>query len=206
MKWSNFKLILTGVMFFAYSKAENTENMNTEKKTFWEVIVPEYSKIHYAGSMGMFSVGPGWLYGRKHWETDLLVGFVPTDSRRPTLYTITIKQNYIPWWINISKTITFEPLETGLYLNAILNDKNLWASNPSRYPNGYYWHSNRFKLNTFLGQRLRLKLKSNKQLIKTITAFYEVSTCDLYLIKVFTDNYLKPKDYITFSVGARFGF
>ena len=206
MKWLLFRIICFCAAFFHHAIAQDMENTSVKRTTFLEKLIPEYSKIQYAGSMGMFSVGPGWVYGRKHWETDLLTGFIPTDARRPTLFTLTLKQNYIPWWIHMSKVVSIEPLATGVYLNAILNDKNLWTSNPDRYPDKYYWHSNRFKFNLFLGQRLKFNMKANDSFVRSISTFYEVSTCDLYMVKIFTDNYLKPKDYLTLSLGVRFEF
>lgn len=204
MKWLIFKLLLS-IMFPLFALAETQESKNEKKSLLWKRLIPEYSKIQYAGSMGMLSVGTGWLYGKKHWETDILAGYTPTDSRRPDLFTLTLKQNYIPWWINLSEVVSIEPVVTGLYLNAIVNDRNLWASNPSRYPKNYYWHSNRYKLNIFLGQRLKFNLQANRSPIKSISAFYEISACDLYLIKAVTNKYLKPKDYISLSLGIRLG-
>lgn len=32
----------------------------------WEKLIPHYSKIQYAGSMGLISLGTGWNYYRNH--------------------------------------------------------------------------------------------------------------------------------------------
>ena len=204
MKWLNFKLICLSFLLCHYAMAEENEAVKTKESTLREKLAPKYTKIQYAGSMGIFSMGGGWLYGKNHWETDILAGYVPTESQRPSLFTLTFKQNYIPWSIDLSKRVSVEPLITGFYINTILNDKELWTSNPDRYPKGYYWHSERFRFNIFVGQRLKFNL-NNKHVIKSASAFYEISTCDLYIIKIFTDNYLKPKDYISLSVGLKVG-
>lgn len=38
---------------------------------------------------------------------------------------------------------------------------------------------------------------------KQISLFYEISTCDLYVISAFTNKYLKPKDYLSLSFGIK---
>lgn len=168
--------------------------------------IPKYSKLQYAGSMGLLSAGVGWEYGKKRWETDLLVGYVPTESYRQDLVTMTLKQNYTPWRIKTSNVFSLDPLTTGFYINAILNDKNLWGTSPDRYPKDYYMHSNRFKFHIFIGQGLKYNLKKTNLPIKTMSAFYEISTFDLYLLNIFKGSYLKPDDYISLSLGLRFGF
>lgn len=177
------------------------------KKSIWNHLIPKYAKLQFAGSMGMLSAGAGWEYGKKHWETDLLLGYAPTDSYRQDLFTMTLKQNYIPWRIKTSNIFSLEPLTAGFYFNAILNDKNLWSRSPDRYPSGYYYHSNRFRFHIFLGQGVKFDLPKTNLPIRTVSAFYEVSTFDLYLQNIFKKgNYLKPKDYISLSLGLRFGF
>ena len=40
----------------------------------WNKLIPNQATVQYAGSIGMFSAGAGWRYGRNHhWETDLLL-------------------------------------------------------------------------------------------------------------------------------------
>lgn len=46
-------------------------------KSSWDKVIPRYIKLQYAGSMGLLSVGTGWNYYRDHWETDVLLGFIP---------------------------------------------------------------------------------------------------------------------------------
>jgi hypothetical protein len=72
----------------------------------WERIIPTHSKIQYAGNMGLLSFGTGWDYGKRNqWETDVLLGFIPKYSSKKAKVTMTLKQNYMPWSINIGKRI-----------------------------------------------------------------------------------------------------
>ncbi len=210
MSWLSFKfLIIFLFILSSFVKAQkdfDTTLFTSKKPALKDALIPKYTKIQYAGLMGMFSFGGGWLYGKNRWETDLLVGFAPTLEDRPTLFTITLKQNYTPWKIKLNNQIIFEPLSTGCYLNVLLNDKEIFARNPSRFPDGYYWHSEKYRFNAFVGERLMLKLKKKNSFIKSIIAFYEFSVCDLYVINTFKNNYIKPKDYISLSIGIGFQF
>lgn len=48
---------------------------------------------------------------------------------------MTLKQNYMPWSINIGKGFSTEPLACGLYLNTVFGDQ-FWVNEPDRYPKG----------------------------------------------------------------------
>lgn len=168
----------------------------------WQKLIPRYTKLQFAGSMGMFSFGPGWNYGKNHWETDLLLGFVPRNTDKHAMATITLKQNYIPWHIPVGNRFEIEPLTGGMYINTLL-DGDFWTKNPDRYPNGYYTFSTRVRLHVFLGQRVTLNLQRQKRWNKSITLFYELSSCDLYLISAFTNHILRPRDYLSLSFGVK---
>ena len=70
----------------------------------WERIIPTHAKIQYAGNMGLLSFGTGKKNRKRNqWETDILLGFIPKYSSKKTKVTMTLKQNYMPWSINIGK-------------------------------------------------------------------------------------------------------
>ena len=85
----------------------------------WEKLIPRYTKLQFAGSMGMLSLGTGWNYYRNHWETDVYLGIVPRNSDRHAMATLTLKQNYYPWNIRIADKLSFEPLACGVYINTL---------------------------------------------------------------------------------------
>lgn len=180
-------------------------------KSFWDSLIPRYTKVQFAGSMGMFSFGFGWNYGRNHWETDMFFGFVPKDKNgysnvshyktQKALLTYTVKQNYIPWNIRLTDDISIEPLTCGLYLNTLLN-RDFWIRSPDKYPSGYYFFSTKIRPNIFVGERITFNLNTKHRRDKSITFFYEISTNDLYLICAFSDH-LKPRDYLGLSLGVK---
>ena len=171
----------------------------------WEALIPTHTKIQFAGNMGLLSFGTGWDYGRRNqWETDLLLGFIPKYSSKKAKVTMTLKQNYMPWSINLGKGFSTEPLACGLYLNTVFGNQ-FWVSEPERYPKGYYGFSSKVRIHVFLGQRLTYDIDPNRRfLAKSVTFFYEISTCDLYLISAVTNSYLRPRDYLSLSFGLKF--
>ena len=213
MNLLNIKKILMGlfVCFFTLvGHAESVEETNRYKKrvegyqNLWESLMPTYTKLQYAGGMGLMNVGFGWSYGKNHqWETDVFLGFIPRYSSDNAKMTFTLKQNYIPWRIKLNDTFTFEPLECGLYFNTVFSDE-FWTKEPDRYPKGYYNFSTRVRTHAFVGQRLRFNIPDKKRLFaRSITAFYEISSCDLYIVSAFT-NHLNPNDYLRLSLGLKF--
>lgn len=213
MNLLNIKKILMGlfVCFFTLvGHAESIEETNRYKKrvegyrNLWESLMPTYTKLQYAGGMGLMNVGFGWSYGKNHqWETDVFLGFIPRYSSDNAKMTFTLKQNYIPWKIELNETFTFEPLECGLYFNTVFSDE-FWTKEPDRYPKGYYNFSTRVRTHAFVGQRLRFNIPDKKRLFaRSITAFYEISSCDLYIVSAFT-NHLNPNDYLRLSLGLKF--
>jgi hypothetical protein len=117
---------------------------------------------------------------------------------------MTLKQNYMPWSINLGKGFSTEPLSCGLYLNTVFGNQ-FWVSEPERYPKGYYGFSSKVRIHVFMGQRLTYDIDPNRRfLAKSVTFFYEISTCDLYLISGVTNSYLRPRDYLSLSFGLKF--
>lgn len=190
--------------------ANNVEETNRYKKRIgqykelWESLIPAYTKLQYAGGMGLMNLGFGWSYGQNdQWETDVFLGFIPRYSSDNSKITMTLKQNFIPWQKPLNKTMTLEPLTTSLYLNTVFSDE-FWTKEPDRYPSGYYNFSTRVRFHLSVGQRLRFNIPDKKRLFaRSITAFYEISSCDLYVVSAFT-NKLSLDDYLRLSFGLKF--
>lgn len=170
----------------------------------WNKLLPRYQKIQFAGSMGLFSIGTGWSYCKERLETDVLFGFLPAYTDERAKLTFTVKENYIPWKIDFGESRwDIEPLTCGIYMNSIL-DRRFWRKEPDRYPSNYYKFSTRIRFHVFLGQRITFDLDKRKSIHKSISAFYELSTSDLYLISAVSNRYLHPRDYLSLSFGLKF--
>lgn len=173
----------------------------------WEKLIPTYSKIQFAGAMGLISVGTGWDYGKnKQWETDLFFGIVPKYSTEQNKVTMTVRQNFIPWTVPLSRSFFLKLFSTGLYINTVFGE-DFWRAAPSKYPNKYYQFSTKMRLNIFVGQGLEYRFDSNRDVFcKSLTFFYQIHTNELYLMSSIPNKYLKPTDIIGLSLGLKVQF
>lgn len=182
-------------------------NNLTNYRSSWSSLIPSYSKIQLAGGIGTVSVGPGWDYGRKmQWETDLLIGYLPKYDSKEWKITLTLKQNYIPWQIQLGRgPLQFSPLVCGAYGSLILGG-DFWIREPFRYPDrSYYRFPTRLRGHIFLGERITLNIKPGmSRAHKSVSFYYELCTHDLALMSMFTNKYLTLKDATSLAFGLKF--
>lgn len=171
----------------------------------WNRLVPRYVKLQTGGLMGAVSVGSGWNYGRDHWETDLILGLIPKYSDDHARVSFTLKQNYYPWKMALGQSpFTFEPLSCSFFVNMIM-DRDYWVSQFDKYPNGYYWFSTRVRFNLGLGQRWTLRIpETRRKFHRSISFYYEFSTCDMYVTSAVTNRYISFWDIMRLSLGIKF--
>ncbi len=202
-KWISSIMILC-LATMAWGQDTSTYEKNTiAYKSLWGNLIPNQFTVQHAGSCGIMSFGFGWHYHHNHWETELLAGWVPKYDSNETKATLTLKQRYIPWRFEISRRWDIEPLTTGMFLNTIFGE-NFWRKEPSRYDNGYYGFMSKVRLNAFIGQRFRYKIPSKKRkFVQSISAYYELSTCDLYLVSSFTNKNVTLGDILSLAIGLR---
>lgn len=172
-------------------------------KSKWERLMPNQSKLQFAGSMGMFSGGPGWSYGKRNqWETDWYIGFIPEIDEIEGHMTTTLKQTYTPFRCRLSEFISMEPVTTGIYITKIFGEY-FWSKLPERYPKNYYFWAVNTRFNIFVGQSFAFKM-GTKTLGKELSFFYEFNTNDLYLISAFGNKTIGLKDIVGLSFGIRY--
>lgn len=213
MNWSIFKYLLTLLLAFPVNllaitdePQEVSDTKRWDKRIHlryegWERMKPTHVKMQYAGGMGVLSTGVGWDYGkRRQWETDVLLGYLPAKYASDFLLTLTVKQNYIPWSMSFDKHWALEPFYCGMYLTTIAGEE-FWEKEPGRYPNRYYNFSTKIRPYIFIGQRMNFNLKNSIE--QHISLFYEVSTCELYIISKATNRSLTMRDVLRFSFGAK---
>lgn len=193
-----------------YVKSHNKDSRYDRRvrryRRHWESLIPTHTILQYAGNMGLISAGIGWDYGRhRQWELDWMFGFLPKFNSDRNKLTMTIKTTYIPWSSYLRHGILLEPFSCGLYANTVFGSE-FWDRQPGRYPDKYYeFLSTKLRLNIFIGQRLGYIVPRNKRkAVKSITAFYEVSTCDLYIRSLFQGNGMRFWDILSVSFGLRF--
>lgn len=207
MKRYIFSKILWGILclmpFGVYAESHYDIRVHRYRST-WEKLIPTHTKIQFAGDMGLLSFGTGWDYGKHNqWETDIFFGFIPKYSTDKAKATFTLKQAYMPWSLPLNKKFSVEPLTCGLYFNTILSG-NFWMHQPDKYPNKYYELPSKVRAHVFMGQRITYDIDEQRRYTaKSVTFFYELSTCDLYVISRIGNSSLRPRDYLKLSFGLK---
>lgn len=197
-------IVILSLLISIQSNAEGVkkDSCSTAFGLFCTMVKPEHTKLHYAGSMGLFSVSAGWDYGQKKWETDFFVGFLPKYSGFKAHLTFTLKQTYIPWRRQLKHNLVFEPLTTGMFINKIF-EEDFWTTLPEKYPDGYYWGPTNIRFNIFFGERITYKLPKEYKL-DYITFYYEINTNDLYLLTYIQNpDSIKITDIFKLSLGVK---
>lgn len=207
MKQLIFSFTLLFISISATSQENGYEKRVNRYREKWGSFIPTHMKLQYAGSMGFLSLGTGWDYGKNNqWETDFFIGFVPKYSTDHTKITFTLKQNFIPWEVNLDskQRFSFDPLTCGLYVNTISGDE-FWSTDPDRYPKGYYNLSTKIRFHIFVGERITFNIPPEKRLgARSVTLFYEISSCDLYIMSAVQNSYLNLSDILHLSLGVKF--
>jgi len=169
----------------------------------WLKLIPNLFTLQYAGGIGMFSAGPGWDYGKSdQWETHLLVGYLPKRYRWNDYFTVTLKEVYVPWRVRLNEYIAIKPFYATILVNSILHS-DFWTSEPERYPRGYYGFSSRVRFHIGLGQRISIYIPRRKRILgKELSAYYEISICDLHVRQKFLNRAIPFKDIIAVGIGV----
>lgn len=192
--------VLIGVDLFA--NVHSDEDLQRIKGR-WDRLMPKQSKLQFAGSMGMFSVGPGWYYGKyNQWETDWFIGFIPKMNSREAHLTTTLKQTYSPFKIAVDERFLIEPITASIYINKIFG-QYFWSKLPEKYPKDYYFWAVNTRFSISVGQVFSYKL-GDKFFGKDLSIFYEFNTNDLYVISAIGNKTIKFKDILGLSFGIRY--
>ena len=202
-----FILISFPALLFAESPSDSVTTVRKWDKRVhlrykgWQRLKPTHVKYQYAGGMGVSSLGIGWDYGKRaQWETDFFVGYLAKKYANQFRLTFTVKQNYIPFSISLNDHWAIEPFYCGLYVTTIAGEE-FWKKEPGRYPNKYYNFSTKLRPYIFIGQRIGFN--PHHKTLRNISLFYEVGTCELYIISKATNHALTMKDILRFSFGAK---
>ncbi len=175
-------------------------------KKGWARLIPNQWVSQFAGNIGAYSIGLGWHYGRlDNWETELLWGYVPRSNGSEEHQTLTLKQRFVPWRIPLSQSQRWvlEPLTAGLFANLIFGE-GFWRHEPSKYTEGYYGFNTQLRYNIYAGQRIRYKIPSrHRRLVKSISFYYELSACDLYIVSSVPNRNITVGDVLSLALGLR---
>ena len=184
--------------------AESKYEKRLKRHQSWvQKMIPDIFVFQYAGGIGTYNLGVGWDYGKHdRWETHFIIGFIPSRYNLNHYWTTTLRECYVPWRVDVNEYVRTQPLVVQFSINSILHG-DFWASEPDRYPHGYYSFSSRVRFHLGLGQRFTYKIPHEKRyLSREVSLYYEVSTCDLYVRQKIKNRSIPLRDIVILSVGA----
>lgn len=176
-------------------------------KDFWNSLIPSHARLQFAGSMGLASTGIGWEYGYRggfrHFENDLLLGIIPKYNDDHVRWTMTLRQNFMPWFVPLGGQFYLVPFTTGFSFTTIFGDE-YWTKEPGKYPKGYYWFSTRLRVNVYAGQGLTWFVPDkDTDYDVSVTVFYEIGTNDLLFLTAQENEWVKWRDALKLSLGIK---
>lgn len=165
---------------------------------------PDNVTLQSGGGMGTVSVGTGWQYGKQHWETEVFLGIISRYDSKSSRATIALKENYVPWQMNLNRRLTLEPLTSSLYFTTVIS-RQFWTRQPARYPSRYYILPTRIRTNIAIGQRIGFIMPESSP-VRHISAYYEIGTCDIYALSAAGNSEIGLADRLQLCVGVKVTF
>lgn len=164
--------------------------------------VPDYTKVQFAGNIGLLSVGFGYQFLNNHLYSELLYGYVPASvSKAEAIHTITIK-NTFPILNKEFKTITLSPI-TG-FTASFETGNNSFLKLPEKYPSDYYG-TNAFHFTFFIGAKAHKALIKNST-IKGVDLYFEFGSVDTYLWYAIIEKEVKINQIFSSAIGINLYF
>ncbi|MEP2023891.1 MAG: hypothetical protein ABJH98_19260 [Reichenbachiella sp.] len=145
-----------------HSSTSDSSTTSEDRKWY----VPSHANIQFAGGIGMFSAGVGYLYGKtNHFQSDFYFGYVPESKAGKHMYIYTLKQTFYFLEYNY-KTFQLYPLSLGLTVNM----SNITSPNTDTYPIVPY----NFMFTAFMGGKVDKKMAAGP--FSRVGFFYEIGT------------------------------
>ena len=166
-------------------------------------LVPDYVKLQYAGSIGWVSVGGGYDLLGQRVHAGLNYGYVPRQMGGG-LHLLSASLFYTPVKLKASKTVTIKPLDVGVKAVYHFGDQ-FYLNWPERFPRNYYWWKSALRLHLALESSVTHVIKDAGK-IKSLTAYIEFNTNDLYLISYVLNPSVSVTDIIKVGCGVRIHF
>jgi len=171
--------------------------------TFFKKLIPDHSKIQYAGNIGFFAIGLGYNFAEIY-DLDVMYGYTPGYIGGHHINQLTIKNTIIPkMHFNLGK-IRVNPL-LGLHFTYNMREnRNTWLKLPDRYPGGYYFPT---ALHGLLTAGIRVdseEIKSN--FFENLALYFELGTVDSYLRSYFISKNIPFYEIWNISLSLRFDF
>lgn len=168
---------------------------------------PHHLILQTAAGQGMLAGGVGYTTLRGRLDVDVLAGYVPSKYSTTAMGVFTGKIGYSPWTLPVARgRWQVRPLTAGAFVSYTAS-KGLNDSRDSKYPyKGYYWWSTYTRVGAFVGGKVSRVVGHNRYgHPRTLGAYYELGTNDLYLSSIFTNlGGLGVHEILTLGFGVKY--
>jgi hypothetical protein len=189
-----------GIFFLCcFATMRGQDSVSVQNKHWY---APDYVKVQFAGSMGIFSGGAGYAIFNNKTDLDVYAGYLPHKFSGDELFILTLKITQPLWRIKKMGDWTITPLTTGIYVTYTFGER-FSTDLPEWYPSGYYWWKESLRPNIFIGGNAMYKVK-NHNLFSSIGFYYDLGTNDLKLVSYAQNtHYLTVWDILHIGIGVK---
>jgi hypothetical protein len=167
-------------------------------KSHYAWYFPNYIPVQYAGNIGLISAGIGYTARKQNYQLSLLYGYVPASLAGVNVHTITAKNIFPVYKLQVNNQNTIIPyLACGVSLE--VNGRSFFSL-PANMPEGYYRYPKSLHFIPSAGVKLH---STNRQFgfVRSLEFFAEVSTVDVYLWSRFISNEVRTYEIMSLALG-----
>ncbi|RAK63164.1 hypothetical protein [Hymenobacter edaphi] len=167
---------------------------------------PHHLLLQTAAGQGLITAGVGYTTLRGRVDIDVLAGYVPSRYSITPMGIFTGKAGYSPWTLPVAQgRWQVRPFTVGALVSHTAS-QGLNNSRDGKYEKGYYWWSSRTRIGGFVGGKVsRVIGRTRYGHPRTLGAYYELGTNDLYLSSIFTNlGGLGVHEILTLGFGVKF--
>lgn len=212
-----FLLLVSFVFVKIHAQSNDLDSLNNQSNLShieryqknWLRHIPNLSIVQWAGNIGFLSAGIGWDYGKNdQWETHMLLGYLPSFVMSDDMLSFSLRENLLPWQVNLSERYSFTPAVFSLTANTVLNHEFWYREKKINGEDSYYRFSSKFRIHLGFSSRINLKIpESKRQLGESLSLYYELSTYDLAIISALSNRKEhRIQDIVALGVGVQYRF
>ncbi|MCC3156187.1 hypothetical protein LJ737_03005 [Hymenobacter sp. 15J16-1T3B] len=167
---------------------------------------PHHLLLQTAAGQGLITAGVGYTTLRGRVDLDVLAGYVPSKYSITPMGIFTAKAGYSPWTLHLGQSRwQVRPFTVGALVSHTAS-RGLNDSRDGKYEPGYYWWSSRTRVGGFVGGKVSRVIGHNRYgHPRTLGAYYELGTNDLYLSSIFTNlGALGVHEILTLGFGVKY--
>ena len=164
-------------------------------------LLPDFTTLQYAGSLGLGAAGFGYHNGKKTIESELLLGYLPAGFGGDRLYSAAMKSNVVLFHLLKNRKVQLYPIHTGVMVAYTFGDQ-FFGKQPDHFPKGYYTFSTALHAYWQFGSRISVPVKD-----KRLEFYYELNASAEELVSMVQNpRFLTPDKVFNLAIGLKLKF